>query len=101
MIKLLNTYEDRDEAEAAAEKLTGPKRLASERDDTTTIYNLFGAPTWGNFLRLGMYNLEELKTLLANRASWDGAQQARHAEIARTLAIVAKNYEIEVPAHWL
>ena len=48
-----------------------------------------------------MYNLEELKTLLANRESWDGAQQARHAEIARTLAIVAKNYEIEVPAHWL
>lgn len=27
-MKLLNTYDDRDEAEAAAEKLTGEKRLA-------------------------------------------------------------------------
>jgi hypothetical protein len=37
-MKLLNTYEDRDEAEAAADKLTGEKRLASERDATVVIY---------------------------------------------------------------
>ncbi|MDD2046217.1 hypothetical protein [Pseudomonas putida] len=30
-MKLLNTYDDRDEAEEAAEKLTGEQRLASER----------------------------------------------------------------------
>ncbi len=41
-MKLLNTYDDRDEAEEAAEKLTGDKRLASERDATVVIYNLFG-----------------------------------------------------------
>lgn len=39
-MKLLNTYDDRDEAEEAAEKLTGDKRLASERDATVVIYNL-------------------------------------------------------------
>lgn len=39
-MKLLNTYENRDEAEEAAEKLAGEKRLASERDATVTIYNL-------------------------------------------------------------
>lgn len=33
-MKLLNTYEDREEAEAAALKITGEKRLASERDST-------------------------------------------------------------------
>lgn len=43
-MKLLNTYEDRDEAEEAAAKLTGDKRLASERDATVVIYNLFGIP---------------------------------------------------------
>ena len=47
-MKLLNTYEDREEAEAAERKITGEKRLASERDSTEVIYNLFGEPTWGN-----------------------------------------------------
>lgn len=63
-MKLLNTYDDRDEAETAAEKLRGEKRLASERDATVVIYNLFGTPNWGNFHRLNMYNLSELKSLL-------------------------------------
>lgn len=100
-MKLLNTYEDRDEAEEAAEKLTGEKRLASERDATVTIYNLFGIPSWGNFHRLGMYNLGELKGLLERRATWPPADQARHAEIIATLETVAKNYGIDVPGHWL
>lgn len=45
LMKLLNTYDDRDEAEAAAERLSGDKRLASERDATVVIYNLFGIPS--------------------------------------------------------
>ena len=100
-MKLLNTYEDLDEAEEAAEKLTGDKRLASERDATVVIYNLFGIPSWGNFHRLGMYNLGELKILLDHRASWQSTDQARHTEIIATLKTVAKNYGIELPAHWL
>jgi hypothetical protein len=99
-MKLLNTYEDRDDAEDAAEKLTGEKRLASERDATVVIYNLFGIPSWGNFHRLGMYNLAELKSLLDRRADWMVTDQDRHAEIILTLQTVAKNYGIEVPEHW-
>lgn len=100
-MKLLNTYDDRDEAEAAADKITGEKRLASERDSTVVIYNLFGVPSWGNFHRLGMYNLPELKALLGHRVSWQPTHQARHAEILASLFIVAKNYQIEIPSHWL
>jgi hypothetical protein len=100
-MKLLNTYDDRDDAEDAAAKLTGEKRLASERDATVVIYNLFGIPSWGNFHRLGMYNLSELKTLLDRRAGWQAADQVRHAEIISTLQTIAKNYGIEVPGHWL
>lgn len=100
-MKLLNTYDDRDDAEAASEKITGEKRLASERDSTVVIYNLFGVPSWGNFHRLGMYNLGELKALLDRRSTWQSADQTRHAEILSTLRIVAKNFQIEIPAHWL
>jgi len=100
-MKLLNTYDDRDEAEEAAGKLTGEKRLASERDATVVIYNLFGIPSWGNFHRLGMYDLSELKGLLDRRASWQAADQSRHAEIIATLNTVAKNHAIDIPAHWL
>ncbi|END0095967.1 TPA: hypothetical protein ACGBH7_005780 [Pseudomonas aeruginosa] len=100
-MKLLNTYDDRDEAEEAAEKLIGDKRLASERDATVVIYNLFGIPSWGNFHRLGMYNLGELKTLLEQRPNWRPTDLARHVEIISTLQSVSKNYGIEIPAHWL
>ncbi|WP_431480276.1 hypothetical protein [Pseudomonas simiae] len=99
-MKLLNTYDDRDEAEAAADKLTGEKRLASERDSTIVIYNLFGMPSWGNFHRLGMYNLGELKILLDRRTTWQPTDQSRHTEILATLRIVAKNFQIEIPTHW-
>lgn len=99
-MKLLNTYDDRDEAEAAADKLTGEKRLASERDSTIVIYNLFGIPSWGNLHRLGMYNLVELKNLLDRRATWQPVDQSRHTEILATIRIVAKNFQIEIPNHW-
>ena len=102
-MKLLNTYDDRDDAEDAAEKLTGEKRLASERDATVVIYNLFGIPSWGNFHRLGMYNLGELKALLERRANsqHQPTDQTRHAEIIHSLKTVAKNHGIDVPGHWL
>lgn len=100
-MKLLNTYDDRDEAEAAAVKITGEKRLASERDSTVVIYNLFGVPSWGNFYRLSMYNLVELQALLDRQASWQPTDQLRHKEILATLFIVAKNFQVEIPKHWL
>ena len=76
-MKLLNTYDDRDDAETAAEKLRGEKRLASERDATVVIYNLFGTPNWGNFHRLNMYNLSELKSLLDRRETGHTATPSR------------------------
>jgi len=100
-MKLLNTYDDKDDAEAAAELLQGEKRLASERDATVVIYNLFGLPTWGNFHRLGMYNLAELRALLARRDQWGAQEQARHQQILLTLQTVAKNYGTSIPDHWL
>ncbi|MEE4663220.1 hypothetical protein V2K62_17110 [Pseudomonas alliivorans] len=100
-MKLLSTYEDRYDAEEAAATLTGPKRLASERDSTHVIYNLFGIPTWGNFHRLGLYSLKELKTLLDRRLGWTIQDQQRHTEIIAALTVVAKNYELSLPEHWL
>lgn len=99
-MKLLHTYDDRDEAEDAAKNLVGEKRIASERDSTATIYNLFGIPSWGNFHRLGMYNLVELKKLLEQRTEWQETERARHVDIIALLEIVSKNYSIELPAHW-
>ena len=100
-MKLLNTYDDKDEAEAAAAKLQGDKRLASERDATEVIYNLFGIPTWGNFHRLGMYNIPELGALLARRDQWNEHERTRHQAILTTLHTVAKNYGVAIPDHWL
>lgn len=100
-MKLLNTYEDREEAEAAALKITGEKRLASERDSTVVIYNLFGQPTWGNFYALGMFNLQELKLILEQRKAQQNFSQQRHIEIIGMLRHVSSMFELEIPEHWL
>jgi hypothetical protein len=100
-VKLLSVYDDREEAEEAAEKLSGNKRLASERDSTTVIYNLFGLPSWGNLHRLGLYNLNELKMLLSRRASWEAGDHARHTQIISALRLVCKKFGLEIPEHWL
>lgn len=84
-MKLLNTYDDKDEAEESAEKLQGQKRLASERDSTVVICNLFGIPSWGNLHRRVMYDLAELGGCLTNvvfgGCRWCGMREfCRHCD---------------------
>jgi len=98
---LLHTYDDKDEAEAASLKITGQKRLASERDSTQVIYNLFGDATWGNFYKLGLFNLHELKTIVDKKQAGNQYDTQRHQEIINMLKYTAKTFEIEIPAHWL
>lgn len=100
-MKLLNTYEDRLEAEGALKKINGERRLASERDATETIYNLFGDANWVNFYKLEMYNLPELKLLLSSRGKWSPQSQERHTEIINSLHQIAKRHRLQIPSHWL
>lgn len=100
-MKLLNTYETEHEGEAALAKIHGQKRLASERDSTEIIYNLFGEPTWGNFYRLDMFNLTKLKEIVDQRQSGQTYDQVKHQEIISMLKYAAKQFEIEIPKHWL
>ncbi|HCC6073236.1 TPA: hypothetical protein M5919_005608, partial [Klebsiella pneumoniae] len=89
-MKLLNTYEDKDEAEEALTKISGEKRLASERDSTVVIYNLFGTPSWGNFYKLGMFNLPELQKILELRRTGQSIDLEKYNEYIRTLSYAAR-----------
>jgi len=100
-MKLLNTYEDKDEAENALTKISGEKRLASERDSTIVIYNLFGTPSWGNFYKLGMFNLPELQGMLELRKAGHSIDVAKHNEYIKTLGYVARKFDLSIPEHWL
>ncbi|HCA7855108.1 hypothetical protein AAD050_02670 [Enterobacter hormaechei] len=100
-MKLLNTYEDKDEAENALTKISGEKRLASERDSTIVIYNLFGTPSWGNFYKLGMFNLPELQGMLELRKAGQPIDVAKHNEYIITLGYVARTFDLSIPTHWL
>lgn len=100
-MKLLNTYEDKDEAEEALSRISGEKRLASERDATVTIYNLFGQPTWSNFYKLDLFNLTELQEILELRKSGQPIDKQRYEEIIVTLRYVSRSFDLSVPEHWL
>ena len=99
-MKLLNTYEDKNEAEAAEQKITGQKRLASERDSTEVIYNLFGLPSWNNFYKLGMFNLPQLKQIVDLKQSGQPYDNEKHKEIISMLRYAAKSFDLKIPAHW-
>jgi hypothetical protein len=100
-MKLLNTYEDRDEAEKAETLITGEKRLASERDGTEVIYNLFGIPTWSNFYKLGMFNLPLLQIIIEQRKMNQSYDQSKHTEILSMLKYAASSFDLTIPKHWL
>ncbi|MGH1430423.1 MAG: hypothetical protein ACRBB4_04800 [Neptuniibacter sp.] len=100
-MKQLNTYDTKEEGEAALAKVDEPKRLASERDATETIYNLFGIPSWGNFYKLGMFNLIELKDIILKKQNGLPYDEKKHREINMMLQYVAKNFELKIPSHWL
>ncbi|MCE9949301.1 hypothetical protein [Hafnia paralvei] len=100
-MKLLNTYEDKDEAENALTKISGEKRLASERDSTMVIYNLFGTPSWGNFYKLGMFSLPELQGILELRKAGQPIDVAKYNEYIKTLGYVARTFDLSIPKHWL
>ena len=100
-MKLLNTYDDKYDAEEALAKISGEKRLASERDSTVVIYNLFGQPSWGNFYKLGMFNLPELQQMLEQEEAGQLVDQARHKEIISMLRYAAQTFELNIPEHWL
>jgi hypothetical protein len=100
-MKLLNTYEDKDEAEEALTKISGEKRLASERDSTVVIYNLFGTPSWGNFYKLGMFNLLELQNILELRNAGQPIDMDKYNEYIKTLSYAARAFDLTIPKHWL
>ena len=84
-MELLNTYDDKETAEIFLERIEGEKRLASERDATETVYNLFGQPTWKNLYLLEMFNLKELQGII---------------ECRKMLEYAAKSFDLIIPAHW-
>lgn len=90
-MKLLNIYEDLEEAEKAETLIVGVKRLASERDGTETIYNLFGAASWSNFYKLGMFNLVELQQILELKNKNQPYDQFRQNEIVSMLKYAANS----------
>ena len=100
-MKILTTFDDRDDAEEALLKLSGDKKIVSDREDNQVIYKLFGDATWSNFYQLGMFNLVELQQLLELRKNDHNYDQSRHQEIINMLKYSANSFDIEVPPHWL
>lgn len=99
-MELLITYDDQAEAEAAAELITGKKRLASDRDDNEVIYRIFGEPSWTNFFKLGMYDLPLLKELVDLKKAGEPYDADRHEGILASLQFVESSHGLKVPEHW-
>lgn len=99
-MKLLNTYENIEEAESALSKINGQSRLASERDATETVYNLFGEATWSNLYNLGMFNLPTLKVILEKRQNGGVYDESKHKEILSYLRYAESSFDLKIPKHW-
>jgi hypothetical protein len=102
-MELLAVYEEKDLAEDAEAKVSGPKRLASDRDDNQMVWRLFGTPSWANFYALEMYELPKLKQLVDQRkaGAGQGYDREEHQRIVGNLASLVNTYGLKVPEHWL
>ena len=99
-MQLLTSFDNQDEGEAAEKKITGKKRLASERDSNVVVWNLFGDATWANFYNLGMYDLVELKCIIDAKKVDKEYDRERHHTIVSNLTFVESTYGISIPNHW-
>ena len=99
-MQLLASFDSQEEGEAAEKKVSGKKRLASERDSNVVVWNLFGEATWSNFFQLGMFDLPELKELLEQKKAGQDYSRDRHLQIVSSLGFVESAYGIKVPLHW-
>lgn len=63
------------------------------------IYNLFGEPTWGNFYKLGMFNLPQLKEIVTKKQAGEAYDKSQHKEIIGTLGYAAKSFDLRIPKH--
>ena len=54
-----------------------------------------------DFLGMYMYNLDQLQIIVEQRKNNQAFDQAKHQEILKLLNVVAKNYELTIPEHWL
>ncbi|WP_238056205.1 hypothetical protein [Photobacterium damselae] len=89
-MKQLNTYDTKEEGEAALAKIDEPKRLASERDSTEVIYNLFGTPSWVSFYKLGMFDLDTLKTIVEQKKSGQPYDEKSTVKSSRCFSMLPK-----------
>lgn len=100
-MKILNTYDDRDDAEEALLKITGDKKVVSDREDNKVIYKLFAQATWSNFYQMDMFNLKELKKIVEAKKSNQAYNEGRHREILQMLKYSAQSFDLDIPEHWL
>ncbi|WP_243748841.1 hypothetical protein [Pseudomaricurvus alcaniphilus] len=64
------------------------------------IYNLFGEPTWSNFYKLGVFNLDQLKEIVAKKQAGEEYHQQWHNEITAMLEYAAKSFDLAIPEYW-
>jgi hypothetical protein len=99
-MKILNIYDEKDDAEEALLKITGDKKVVSDREDNKVIYKLFGQATWSNFYQMDMFNLKELKAIVEAKTDNRAYDEPRHKEILQILEYSAKSFDLDIPGHW-
>ena len=99
-MELLAVYDDEDVAEAASRKISGSKRLASDRDDNQLVWRLFGTPSWANCYALEMFDLPELKTIIEQRKAGQPYDHEAHQRIITSLSYLENTYQLTIPKHW-
>jgi hypothetical protein len=100
-MKILNIYDEKDDAEEALLKITGDKKVVSDREDNKVIYKLFGQATWSNFYQMDMFNLKELKKIVEAKKNDKDYDVNRHNEILQMLKYSSRSFDLDIPEHWL
>jgi hypothetical protein len=98
--KLVASFSDIDDARAALRAICYEGHILTEIIEGRPVYALMAVPSWGRFTLLGLYDLPELRSLLALKLLGRAYDHARLEEVIQNTRIVGETFGLDVPGEW-
>jgi hypothetical protein len=98
--KLVASFNDIDDAQSALRAISGEGHIITEIIEGQPVYALMAVPSWSRFTLLGLYDLPELRSLLALKMLGREYDHARLEEVIQNARVIGETFGLEVPGEW-
>jgi hypothetical protein len=98
--KLVASFNEIDDAQAALRAISGEGHIITEIIEGQPVYALMAVPSWSRLTLLGLYDLPELRSLLALKMLGREYDHARLEEVIQNARVIGETFGLDVPGEW-